>query len=273
MSKEDTNTNNEAEPVDSLEKYSVPALESGLQILELLSTETGLSLTEIANRIGKTKTSVFRMLAVLRKTEYVEYSNKYRLYRLSHKMFKISHQHTPVNKVTTVALPIMRDLSERINESCYLCFFSQGGTLVMARQESERLNNSLLVRVGSDDSLGKSCAGHIILTYANEQERDEMINAAKYIRHEVIRKDDNFYRMVEQVEKQGYQVMPHPLLEGVTDIGFPIFNQLEQLAGALMVSSMSYKGGTNTLSLEEKISSIGEAAADISHNLGYGGGF
>ncbi len=257
------------DPAENLHKYSAPAMESGFEILELLSTVTGLSLTEISKRMDKTRASVFRMMAVLRKLGYVEYSSQYRLYRLSHKMFKISHQHTSVNKITSVALPIMRSLSETIDESCYLSFFSQGGTLVMARQESDRLNNSLLVRVGSDDSLIDNCAGHIILTFATDQERDEMIEAAKFIRSEVIKKNATFKKMLLKIKKQGYELMPSTTLEGVIDIGFPIFNTLGQLAGALLVSNLKYLDQTDRLSTKELVHHIGNAATKISLALGY----
>lgn len=257
------------DPAENLHKYSAPALEGGLEILELLSTEAGINLTEISKRVDKTRTSVFRMLAVLRKTGYVEYSTKYRLYRLSHKMFKISHQHTSVNKITSVALPVMRTLSETIDESCYMSFFSQGGTLVMARQESDRLTNNLFIRVGSDDSLVGNCAGHIILTFATDQEQNEMINAAKLIRDETIKKNTAFKSMLKRVKQQGYELTPSSTLEGVTDIGFPIFNQLGQLAGALMVSSLKYRDQSDRLSTDELIEHIGAAATNISLSLGF----
>ena len=262
-------TKKASDTADNLHKYSAPALEHGLQILELLSTVTGLSLTEISKRVDKTRTSVFRMLAVLRTLGYVEYSAKYRLYRLSHKMFKISHQHTSVDKITSVALPIMRSLSETIDESCYLSFFSQGGTLVMARQESDRITNRLFVRVGSDDSLVGNCAGHIILTFANDQERDEMIDAAKLIRDETIKKNAAFKKMLSRVQQQGYELMPSSTLEGVVDLGFPIFNQLGQLAGAIVVSMLKYIDQSERLTIDEMIEHVGNAAADISAALGY----
>ncbi|MCP3674427.1 MAG: IclR family transcriptional regulator [Gammaproteobacteria bacterium] len=275
MTSEAKNTTQSKEQVDypesisKLDKYSVPALESGLNILEVLSLEIGLSLTDIASKIGKTKTSVFRMLAVLRKTEYVEYSEKYRLYRLSHKMFKISHQHAPVNDIITVAAPIMLELSEEVSESCYLSLFSQGGVLVILREESPRLNNCLLVKVGSDGPLINNCAGNIILTFANDIERAEMIVASKFIRNEIIKKDDEFDQMLERVSMQGYDILPHPFLTGVTDVGYPIFNQLNHLVGVLMVSSLSYKANETSFKMDILIKNVGAAALEISSSLGY----
>ncbi|MGS2722654.1 IclR family transcriptional regulator [Porticoccus sp. GXU_MW_L64] len=260
------------ESIDSSEnihKYTAPALEGGLEILEVLATGSGFSLTEIAKRVDKSRTSVFRILAVLRRVGYAEYSTKYRLYRLSHKMFKISHQDVSVDRVTSVSAPIMRTLSDRIGESCYLAFFSQGGTLVMARQEAERLNNVLLVKVGSTDSLMAGAAGHIILTFASEEEREEMIAAAKLIRGDVIKINATLKKMIARVAEQGYEVLPSAQFEGVIEIGFPVFNQFGQLAGTLAVSSLKLKDPSAGLVTDELLESIGNAAADISSALGY----
>ena len=58
---------NEAKP----QKYTAPALEKGLDILELLSsTDAGLSLSEIARDLGRSVSEIFRMLVVLQQRGY-----------------------------------------------------------------------------------------------------------------------------------------------------------------------------------------------------------
>jgi hypothetical protein len=53
-------------PEDRPQKYTAPALEKGLDILERLSlSETGLSLSEIARDLGRSVSEIFRMLVVL----------------------------------------------------------------------------------------------------------------------------------------------------------------------------------------------------------------
>lgn len=51
---------------DRPQKYTAPALEKGLDILERLSlSEAGLSLSEIARDLGRSVSEIFRMLVVL----------------------------------------------------------------------------------------------------------------------------------------------------------------------------------------------------------------
>ena len=98
-----------------------------------------------------------------------------------------------------------------------------------------------------------------------------MISAAKLIRDEVIKKHTSLKAMVKRVKQQGYELIPSPTLEGVLDIGFPIVNQLGQLAGALMVSSLKYRDQSDRLNTEELLGHIGTAASEISLALGYDG--
>jgi uncharacterized membrane protein len=57
---------------DEPRKYTAPALEKGLDILELLSrAETGLSQSEIARDLGRSVSEIFRMLVVLEERGYI----------------------------------------------------------------------------------------------------------------------------------------------------------------------------------------------------------
>ena len=59
-------------PAQAEAKYRAPALEKGLEILELLSTsQEPLTQTEIARALGRSKNEIFRMLATLVQHGYV----------------------------------------------------------------------------------------------------------------------------------------------------------------------------------------------------------
>ncbi len=59
-----------------LQKYSAPALEKGLDILELLShcSDGGLSQSEVAEGVGRSKNEIFRMMVVLEERGYIKRS-------------------------------------------------------------------------------------------------------------------------------------------------------------------------------------------------------
>src|SRR5690606_35534132 len=85
--------------------YAAPALEKGLDILELLSAEgDGLTQHQIAQSLGRSASEIFRMLSVLERRGYLLRAAD-GVYRLSLRMFELAHRHPPIRRLLTVAMP------------------------------------------------------------------------------------------------------------------------------------------------------------------------
>ena len=69
--------------IEDAEKYRAPALDKGLDILELLAaTEDGLSQAEIAKSLDRSPNEIYRMLDRLVRRDYVRRTNADRRERL-----------------------------------------------------------------------------------------------------------------------------------------------------------------------------------------------
>jgi DNA-binding IclR family transcriptional regulator len=75
-------------------RYSAPALEKGLDVLELLASQPhALSLQEIAQRLGRSSAELYRMLDVLVQRGWLarlpdaSYGLTLRLFELAHRLF------------------------------------------------------------------------------------------------------------------------------------------------------------------------------------------
>jgi DNA-binding Lrp family transcriptional regulator len=96
-------------------RYSVPALDKGLDIVELLAGRPeGLSLKQIADALGRTPTEIFRMLNHLLHRTYVRRFEPGGIYRLSLKLFELAHRFPPTARLLEVAVPAMRQLADRL---------------------------------------------------------------------------------------------------------------------------------------------------------------
>ncbi len=95
------------------ERYRAPALDKGLDILELLaSTDESFSQAEIAKALSRTPNEIYRMLDRLVHRGYVGRAAGDR-YELSLKLFALSHQHAPMRRLVSQAIPVMRPLRAR----------------------------------------------------------------------------------------------------------------------------------------------------------------
>ena len=250
-------------------RYSAPALEKGLEIIELLArTPDGLGLTAISEHLGRTKTELFRMLAVLHDAGYLDYSDSDQIYKLSLKLFRISHRFAPVHNLTKLAMPIMQRVCHQTAQSCHLVVYSMGGGLILAQQHAEDDSNRLTLPVGGGGPLLNNCAGHVLLSFSSPDRRARMLQEqARYCEREV--DHSHLSTLVNRVRKQGYESMASPVLLGVHDIGFPIMDRFSHAIAVLMVSSLLYKNTSRNPDLCMLAQTLEQASSEISRQLGY----
>ncbi len=124
-------------PVEASEpNYAAPALEKGLDILELLAGEAdGMGQGAIAQRLGRSTAELFRMLNVLERRGYLS-RHADGSYRLSLRLFELAHRHPPLKRLLTVALPVMQQLAQASRQSAHLVIHFARQILVVAQVDS-----------------------------------------------------------------------------------------------------------------------------------------
>src|SRR5258707_9718452 len=81
-------------------RYSAPALEKGLDIIELLASHAeGLSLAELARQLGRTTAEIFRMVVTLEARGYLLAVGE--RYVLSLRLFQLAHRHQPLRSLVS----------------------------------------------------------------------------------------------------------------------------------------------------------------------------
>ena len=99
--------------------YPTPALEKGLDILELFTQEPGgLTKSDVARRLNRTVSEIFRMLLCLENRGYIARGEDDDLFRLTLKMFRMSLEYPPTKRLVSEALPIMTFVSPITTSPC-----------------------------------------------------------------------------------------------------------------------------------------------------------
>ncbi len=151
-------------------RYRAPALEKGLDVLELLASEpAGLTLGAIVQRLGRSHGELFRMVQVLEYREFIVQAPGGG-YRLTDKLFALAMEQPQHRSLIEIALPIMRRLALALGQSCHLVFHSRGEIVVAARMESgEQIGFS--VRVGYRRPLIETASGMVLYAFQPEEVR------------------------------------------------------------------------------------------------------
>jgi len=89
-------------------RYRAPALEKGLDVIELLAAEKSpLNLSAISQRLGRSSGELFRMLQVLEFKGFITTSDSGAGYVLTNKLFALAMAQAPVRSLVETALGIV----------------------------------------------------------------------------------------------------------------------------------------------------------------------
>ena len=248
--------------------YKAPALSKGLDILELMTSEAeGLTLGQAADKLGRSKGEIFRMLTILEDRNYIYRLPESDIYILTLKMFELSHRHSYVKRLSSTTEPVMRKLVRAIKQSCHLVIYFNGSGIVIAQQDSPG-ERGLNVRLGAVAPLPNTCSGHVLLGFAEPQRRREMLaeQTPRYRKMLTVRAAD---RIADRVREQGYEQIESGQIQGVIDIGYPVFDYSAKIVAALVVPFLEYLDSSRRVSLEETRENLQDAAATVSAALGY----
>lgn len=160
-----------ANGADDKRLYRAPALEKGLDILELLAAEEHpLTMSAIVMRLGRSTGELFRMIQVLEHRGYVAQGPEG--YVMTPRLFHLGLKRPPVRSLMEQALPEMRKLADEIGQSCYLAIPSGAASSVIARMEANTIVG-FSVRVGYRRLMNETPSGQILYAFQSEATRGE----------------------------------------------------------------------------------------------------
>jgi len=213
-------------------KYRAPALDKGLDILELLSRNSKpLNITEIASGVGYSKGEIFRMLQVLEDRKYITRGEGDTGYLLTNRLFMLGMERPQIKGLVEVALPIMRRLSDEILHPCHLVVVSEDQIVVIARVDSPS-DLGFVVRVGHRRPVTHSTSGLVLFAFQSPEVRAQWLNGLD-VKHNSFKRKV-FIERAEEVRKRGFASCPSETIEWITDISAPIL-QHNHAVGALTI--------------------------------------
>lgn len=221
-------------------EYRAPALEKGLDILELLAAHgEPLTKKQIADSLNRSVNEIFRMLSVLVERQYIEFDAWSSGYSLTLKMFALSNQHPPTSQLLKRAAPLMEELCSKVNQSCHLSSYKNGEMVVIAREESP-YKMGFGLRLGSKIDICSSGSGIVYLSFSSEQQRQQVLSRVDATAEEIA----HALSHVEGTQQQGYYVGDSPQISGVTNISVPIIGVQGDVLAVITIPYMTLNSRT-----------------------------
>jgi DNA-binding IclR family transcriptional regulator len=225
------------------ERYGAPALEKGLDLIEILAEETGaFTQKELAERAGRSVSEIFRMLGVLERRGYLVRDKLTGRYTLTLKLFVLGNRHQPTRRLQAAALPVMQDLAEAIGQSCHLVVATENRMTVVAQAEP-RGPMVFTVKQGADFPLSAHrVSARVLAAFAATARQDEMLQAM--IVEDRTPESSDLRKRLDGIAKEGYDMVPSETIGGVIDLAFPVFDQDGYAKASLVVPLLPVIGRT-----------------------------
>ncbi len=246
--------------------YPVPALEKGLDILETLAAAAEpQSLAELAARLERSRSELFRMLACLERRGYLSRDESAGKYALTLKLYALTHAHSPMSKLLGASRRPMQALTEKTGESCHLSVLDRGKLLVVAQQESPA-RVRLSIEVGGEFDPVTTASGRLLLALIEEPWRDEILAASLAGRALEGRERKAFLAVLDEIAGRGVSTAESETIEGVRDLAVPIGRPGSAGGAALAVTRLRRRGPRDDETAIVK--AMQAAAAEITRTLG-----
>src|ERR1700690_413254 len=244
-------------PVLSRARYSAPALEKGLDILELFASKSaGLTGAEVARHLGRSISEIFRMLVCLEKRGYICEAAPGEHFELTLKLFELAHRHHPLERLIAQARPLLQEVANHTGQSCHLAMLSGGAIIVVAQVDAPG-SMGFSLRLGAQIDLFDTASGHVILAFQSTVARQRALSVwQRRSRHRV---PPSLEKHLAAIRARGHEEMPSYQVHGVLNISYPILNQHGDAIAAVSVPFIKRIGDRlGPKQIREKLQSASE---------------
>ena len=215
------------------DRYRAPALDKGLDILELLAQQPqGLTRAEIVKEMDRSASEIYRMLERLVARQYVTRSLSGDRYALSLKLFALANIHPPLNRLINQALPVMDAFARQAEQSCHLGVYDRGNVLITSQINSPR-GWSFSLHRGARVGLLDTASGHVLLAFSSATDASRMRAEHTALDGEVPITEAKLQATLDGIRKRGYLERDSQQSFGVVDISFPILGPDQTALAAL----------------------------------------
>ena len=244
--------------------YLAPALEKGLDILELMSrSDIPLSQKDMAQRLGRSVSELYRMINCLVDRGYLVTSDE--KYHVTTKLFELAHHNPPMHRLLTEATPIMQKLSSDLDQSCHLTVYNSGRQVVIAKIDSPS-GMGFSVRVGAELDVIVSASGRVLLAFQADETRQFRIEES--VRRRPEHADVQILTTLDLVRARGFESIPSVQVRGLYAVAFPILNTRGTAIAALTVPYAERIDQIHRKPVAMVEELLGSAARDLSIRIG-----
>lgn len=255
--------------------YSIQTVANALRVLEEFRDDVEIGVADLSRRLGLHKNNVFRLLATLEESGYIEQNAESDRYRLGLGSLELGQSFMRSRPLLELARPYLEELSGATKESAHLGMLHDFQVMHAAGVVSDRLVVSPL-RVGTRlpvhcSALGKVLIGCCPRGMREAYDRTVVANGELEARtRRTIVDPDKFLEHIRTVAGQGFAIDLDECETGLSCAAAPVYDGTGQVTAALSVSAPSARVPEEGL-MRDVLPLVQATAVRLSKELGYVG--
>ncbi len=212
------------------------SLARGLEVIQAFTPQRRvLSISQISQKTGIPRAAVRRCLYTLGKLGFV-YAEDGKNFQLRPRILALGHAWLASTPLAKSAQPVLRQLSEMLNESCSIAILDGDDILYIARASSSRIM-TIDLDIGSRLPAWSTSMGRVLLSHLPEEQLNDTLARATMIRYtpQTLGSVSELKEELKRVRQQGYALNDQELEMGLRSIAVPLFNPQGGVEAALNV--------------------------------------
>lgn len=249
-------------PLRQKDGYSINSVENALDLLEAICDEGGEArISQLSQRLGMNKTSVYRLLATFEKRGFVERGEDSVKYRLGLVAYEMGQKLISRMGMLRKARPAMERLARRCNESVYFVVRRNEEVLLLDMIDGTH-QVKIASLVGRRFPLAATAVGRVFQAFGERSGSD----GRKHLEVKMpplAAADD-----LDVIRRRGVCIDEHGFGEGVTCVAVPLLNAKGEVVAGLAILGPAFRMGKERIEAE-LVPQLKDAGHVVSAGLGY----
>lgn len=258
-----------AAAVSADDRYTVPALQRGLQLMMQFSRDDReLSGAELSRRLDLPRASVFRMLHTLEQGGFVERVGDSGNYKLGLGVLRLGFEYLASMELTEHGRPVIEELRDRCGYSAHLVV-RDGRDVVFIAKAAGRNAMFHSIQVGARLPAHATVLGRILLANLDraglrQLYPDDPLPAYTSRTPTTL---DQLAALIDQHRAEGHAVSQGGFETGISTIGAPVFSDRGDVVAALSITVPAQR--VNDTELPGLVEQVQAAARQLTERISH----
>ncbi len=246
---------------------TVQALDRGISVLEVLSGDDALSLSDLAQRVELPSSTTHRLLATLQKRGFVEFDESLQSWSIGIEVFRIGSRYIAQTNLVDAARNIMRQLMEHCGETANLGI-CQGGDVIFISQKETSNPIRAFFQAGSRSHMHASGIGKALLADMKRDDVEKIMQnkGLPEFTPNTITSVERLFEDLELSRKRGWAYDNEERYTGMRCIAAGIYNEHGEVIAGISISGPTIRLPENLI--EKFGPMVADAAEEVTRIMG-----